>query len=135
LITFAELSTQLVNFDDYINKVIGEFEQSSVFKSYIDLSGTEMEDYEGANRSTFIRPLESFVDRLLFNEGRGKLALLGNFGTGTFCRKYAYELATPLQERSYDSYTNRHQPERLRSSTRYSGITNQYSPISVRRQN
>jgi RNA polymerase sigma factor (sigma-70 family) len=95
LITFAELSTQLVNFDDYINKVIGEFEQSSVFKSYIDLSGTEMEDYEGANRSTFIRPLESFVDRLLFNEGRGKLALLGNFGTGktTFCRKYAYELA------------------------------------------
>ena len=100
--TFEELSTQLVDFDDYLEKVISQFQTSSVSKYYIDLSGTEEEDYEGADESIFIRPIDKFVNKcLLEDDGRGKLALLGNFGTGksTFCKKYAYDLASNYKQK------------------------------------
>lgn len=95
LVTFGALSTQLVNFDDYVHSLISSFEGSPVFHSYIDLACTENENYEGADDPGFQRPLDRVVDRYLFLERRNKLSLLGNFGTGktTFCRKYAYELA------------------------------------------
>ena len=59
LLTFHDLSTQLVNFDDYIDRLTQEFEQSPVFPYYIiiDLSGTLVEEYEGADESVFQRPL------------------------------------------------------------------------------
>jgi RNA polymerase sigma factor (sigma-70 family) len=95
LVTFSDLSTQLVNFDDYIEKVIAEFEGNPAFDFYIDLTGTETEDYEGAPDSDFHRPLDDLVNRCLFEGDGARLALLGNFGTGktTFCRKFAYDLA------------------------------------------
>jgi hypothetical protein len=93
--TYKELSTELIDFDSYLETIITDFESSSVSKHYIDLSVTEVEDYEGADDSIFHRPLDDYVNLRLFEEGHGKLALLGNFGTGksTFCRKYAHDLA------------------------------------------
>ncbi|GGB26348.1 restriction endonuclease [Puia dinghuensis] len=93
--TYTELSTQLVNFDDYIDTIIAEFESSTISKYYIDLSGTETEDYELVEYISLFRPIDHYISRRLFTEGKDKLALLGNFGTGksTFCKKYAYDLA------------------------------------------
>jgi len=95
LATYAALSTQLVNFDAYIDRVISDFDQLSVSKYYIDLSGTETEDYEGATDARYYRPIDQYIDRCFYQDGQAKLALLGNFGTGksTFCRKYARDLA------------------------------------------
>jgi RNA polymerase sigma factor (sigma-70 family) len=95
LVTYADLSTQLVNFDSYIDQIIENFENSTVSKCYIDLSGTEVEDYEGNEDALIYRPIDGYIQRCLFDEQRGKLALLGNFGIGksTFCRKYAYDQA------------------------------------------
>lgn len=100
LVTFSALSTQLVNFDDYIERLIREFEQAPAFPYYIDLTGTETEDYEGAPASVFHRPLDDLVDRRLFETNGNRLALLGNFGTGktTFCRKFAYDLALKYKQ-------------------------------------
>ena len=93
--TNAELSTQLVNFDAYVEQIIREFEDSPISKFYIELSGTETEDYELEESAIFFRPVDDFIQRCLFLENREKLALLGNFGTGksTFCKRYAYTLA------------------------------------------
>jgi RNA polymerase sigma factor (sigma-70 family) len=95
LTTYRELSTQLIDFGDYLDRIMGEFRSSPVSKCYIDLSGTEVEDYEGADDSVFHRPIEDYINQHLFVDGHGKLGLLGNFGTGksTFCHKYAHDLA------------------------------------------
>lgn len=95
LVTFASLSTQLVNLDDYIQRVLSDFERSPVFPTYIDLSGSVREDYEISDDSVSRRPLTELVDKFLADNTRSKLALLGNFGTGktTFCQKYAHDLA------------------------------------------
>lgn len=99
-VTFSDLSTELVNFDQYIDHIIAEFEDSELASSYIDLSGTEVEDYESIDPSNFHRPLDDLVDRYVFEDSRGRLALLGNFGTGktTFCKKYSYDLARIYKE-------------------------------------
>jgi RNA polymerase sigma factor (sigma-70 family) len=100
LVTFSNLSTELVNFDDYIEKVIAEFEDAPAFSYYVDLTGTETEDYEGAPASDFHRPLDNLVNRFLFEAEGTRLALLGNFGTGktTFCRKFAHDLARKYKQ-------------------------------------
>lgn len=94
-VTFADLSTQLVDFGGYIDRLISEFEKSPLSKYYINVAGTEVEEYETLNPADYIRPADNLVNQHL-RTGQGKLALLGNFGTGktTFCRKYAYDLAT-----------------------------------------
>ncbi|UCG57269.1 MAG: restriction endonuclease, partial [Phycisphaerales bacterium] len=95
LVRFADLATRLVQFDDYVDRVICEFESLPASRYYIELSASETEDYDIEDESQFERPLTDVVSRLLLREGRKKVALLGNFGTGksTFCRKYAYDLA------------------------------------------
>jgi RNA polymerase sigma factor (sigma-70 family) len=99
LTTYTDLSTQLVDFNGYLEKIIAEFKSSPVSRYYIDLSGTEVEDYEGADESIFHRPIDDFINQHLFQGGHSKLALLGNFGTGksTFCRKYAHDLANSFK--------------------------------------
>ncbi|MBN9381997.1 MAG: sigma-70 family RNA polymerase sigma factor [Chitinophagaceae bacterium] len=100
LTTYAELSTQLVNFDAYIDQVIAGFEDSPVSKYYIDLSGTETEEYESSKDITIFRPIDHYINDCLFKDHRKKLALLGNFGTGksTLCRQYACTLAKKYRE-------------------------------------
>ncbi len=95
LTTYSKLSTQLVDFDDYLVRVIAEFEEAPVSKCYIELTGTETEDYETSPEPIFHRPIEKFINQAFSEDGRQKIALLGNFGTGksTFCRKYAHDLA------------------------------------------
>ena len=95
VVTFADLSTQLVNFDNYIDRLISEFEASQLFKTYIELSGSDIEDYVAPDNQESKKRLSDYVGKVLFEEDRTKLALLGNFGTGktTFSRKYAYDLA------------------------------------------
>lgn len=92
--TYSELSTQLVNFDTYIDRIISEYESLKVSRYYIELSGTETEDYDDPD-TIFFRPIDGFIQQCLFNNDRSKVALLGNFGTGksTFCQRYAYTLA------------------------------------------
>jgi RNA polymerase sigma factor (sigma-70 family) len=99
LVSFPELTNQLIDFEPYINLVIREFETLPVANHYIDLSFSESEDYLGGDESVIDRPLDDAVNRLLFEEGKTKLALLGNFGTGksTWCRKYARDLAKQYQ--------------------------------------
>jgi RNA polymerase sigma factor (sigma-70 family) len=96
LTTHRELSTQLVDFNDYIERVISEFKSSPVSKYYVDLSGTEVEDYDGIDEDALHRPIDDYVNKILSDDTHQKIALLGNFGTGksTFCRKYACDLAT-----------------------------------------
>ncbi len=55
----------------------------------VDSSGTEEEEYEGNEDAVFYRPIENFIQRSLFKDNTGQLALLGNFGTGksTFLSK------------------------------------------------
>lgn len=95
LTTFKELSTQLVDFNDYIERVVADFKSSPVSKCYVDLSGTEVEEYEGSDKAIIHRPIDKYVNTILSDNEHRKLALLGNFGTGksTFCRKYAHDLA------------------------------------------
>lgn len=95
LTTYRELSTQLVDFESYLDRLIADFETSTIANYYVDLSATEVEDYEGAEDDVFYRPIDHIVTKRLLNEDHNKLALLGNFGTGksTFCRKYAHDLA------------------------------------------
>ena len=99
LVTFRDLSTQLIDFDSYAQRLVDDFEQSPTAGLYVDLSGSEEEDFEGADDSSFHRPLGGFVDLCLFEREHDRLALLGNFGTGktTFCRKYACDLARRYQ--------------------------------------
>ena len=98
-VTYADLSTALVDFDGYISQVIREFDQLPVASSYIELSGTDTENYEGADDMVVRTPLTKLVDEYFRQPDGSKLALLGNFGTGktTFCRKYARDLAKAYQ--------------------------------------
>ena len=100
LTTYRELSTQLVDFTGYIEKVKEEFRNAPVSQYYVELSGTQVEDYEGADKTTFYRPIDEFINKRLFEDGLSKIALLGNFGTGksTFCHKYAHDLAELYDE-------------------------------------
>jgi RNA polymerase sigma factor (sigma-70 family) len=102
LTTFAELSTQLVDFTDFLNRTIKNYQDLPASSRYIDLAGTETEEYIEVDRASFIRPIDTYINRFLLEEGPGagkQLALLGNFGTGksTFCRKYAHDLALAYQ--------------------------------------
>lgn len=94
LVCFSELATQLVPFDDYIDRIISEYESMRVSQCYIALSVSFTEDYD-LDQSVIERPLDNVVSKLLFDENHTKVALLGNFGTGksTFCKKFAYDLA------------------------------------------
>jgi len=94
-ITYPDLSTQLINVDDYIDTIVSDYEESDVSKYYIDLTGTDVEDYETNINAKKINPIEQNFSQLLDEPSRGKIALLGNFGTGktTFCKKYSYDLA------------------------------------------
>jgi RNA polymerase sigma factor (sigma-70 family) len=105
LTTFKELSTQLVDFTDYIERIISDFKASPASKFYVELSGTEIEEYEGADEAILHRPIDEYVSKILSDDEHRKLALLGNFGTGksTFCRKYAHDLALSYK----DGKTNR----------------------------
>ncbi len=96
LARFSDLATQLVSFDDYIDRIIAEYTSLPVSRYYIALSASEEEDYDIEDDSSFRRPLETVVSHILFEEGHDRVALLGNFGTGksTFCTKYAFDLAT-----------------------------------------
>lgn len=95
LTTYAELSTKLVNFDLYIDRLINDFDESPIHSYYVDLSGTEDEDYENNQNVKYYRPIDNYINRCFEQDGETKLALLGNFGTGksTFCQKYARDLA------------------------------------------
>lgn len=95
LVSFPELTNQLVDFQPYIELVIREFDNLPVSRHYIDLSFSESEDYLGEDESAIHRPLDDAVNRILFEDGKSKLALLGNFGTGksTWCKKYARDMA------------------------------------------
>lgn len=95
LVGFAELTNKLVDFTTYIELVIREFKDLPASQYYIDLPFSDTEDYLNDSQGVINRPLDDAVTQLLFREGKTKLAILGNFGTGksTWCKKYAHDLA------------------------------------------
>lgn len=95
LVTFNELANRLVDFDAFIEQVIQEFEGSPSSSYYVDLPYALTEGYTTEAPDVIQRPLDSAVKRLLSEEGKSRIALLGNFGTGktTWCKKFARDLA------------------------------------------
>ncbi len=63
----------------YIDQIIENYEKSSVSKYYVDLSGTEEEEYEGNEDAIFYRPIEDFIHRSLFNDKQGQVSPAGKF--------------------------------------------------------
>lgn len=100
LVSFPDLTNQLVDFQPYIERVIDDFERLPVSNHYVDLSFSESEDYLGGDQSVIQRPLDDAVNKALLEDGKTKLALLGNFGTGksTWCRKYARDIAKTYEK-------------------------------------
>ena len=98
-VTFSDLQNQLVDFAPYLDRVIAEFDDNKVASNYIDLSYSESEDFT-QNADLIHRPLEDAVNRVLFDNQKSRLALLGNFGTGktTWCKKYARDLALKYRQ-------------------------------------
>ncbi|MCL3781451.1 sigma-70 family RNA polymerase sigma factor [Prolixibacteraceae bacterium JC049] len=97
-IKFEDLLNQLVDFNDYITNSIDVFESTELFKFYIDQTGSDVEDYETIQLSSFDiylhKPLVNYFNELLFEEKKKRVALLGNFGVGktVFCKYYHYYL-------------------------------------------
>jgi len=120
LVTFLDLANQLVDFEPYLSRVIQEFESSPSVKYYINLPFSETEDYLGDDNKLIhcalddtdrkvleqehddsldslktVATLDDAVRKVLEQESKGRLALLGNFGTGKsmWCRKFARDSA------------------------------------------
>lgn len=70
LVEFGDLANRLIDFDDYIERVIQEFESSPVAKYYIDLSYALTEDYLGGDPDLMQRPLDDAVNRILFQDAK-----------------------------------------------------------------
>ena len=104
LVVFSELETQLVDFEPYRQLVMSQFKQLPSSQYHVSLSGTLTEDYATSDRASFHRPLETLINRVLFERDSNKVAVLGNWGTGktTFCLKYAHELAQTYDKNVYD---------------------------------
>ncbi len=71
LVEFTELANKLLNFDGYIERVIKEFDDSTVAKYYIDLSYALTEDYIEGDPDLIQRPLDDAVNRILFPDATG----------------------------------------------------------------
>jgi RNA polymerase sigma factor (sigma-70 family) len=97
-LTLGELENGLVKFDSYLARVLADYEASQLCQWFVEPRGSELEDYETLNHATLEHvhaDLVSYVDRVLFQLNRPRLAILGNFGTGksSFCIHYQSILA------------------------------------------
>jgi WD40 repeat protein len=92
--TPVDLESALIDFAPYLQRLIGDFAQSPLARSYVD----QLVIPDGSKEAT-----DLLAYALAWSEGqRSRLSvLLGDYGTGktAFTRRFAYELATRAQGR------------------------------------
>jgi len=67
LITYTELSTQLVDFSQYLERLVADYQALPVSNHYVAIAGTHSEEYEGLDSSEFTRPIDNLVDKYLLS--------------------------------------------------------------------
>lgn len=93
LFSYAQFTNNLVDFGEYIEHVIADYENSKLFRNYESILGFDEAHPED-------RDLVKEIDETL-NAGRpNKIAIFGDFGMGktTLCKHYLYLLAKRYKE-------------------------------------
>ncbi|MBU7028786.1 MAG: NACHT domain-containing protein [Theionarchaea archaeon] len=91
LLTFRELQHRIVNFDQYLDRLIKDFETDELSEYYID---PIVQDDEKVPREIFDLS-ERYINKWIKTDEINHLSILGEYGIGktTFCRKLAHDLA------------------------------------------
>ncbi|MBU7025304.1 MAG: restriction endonuclease [Theionarchaea archaeon] len=96
LLTFRELQHQIVKLDQYLNRLIRDFETDELSKYYIDLIAQDDEKMP----KEFFDPIDKYVNEWINDDTKNHLSILGEYGTGktTFCRKFTHDLVVQYNE-------------------------------------
>jgi len=86
--SWREIRKTPINFDNYINWLIADYDRDELSKYYINLDAKNVKDYE-------IKPIDVYINELLNKEGKNHMFILGEYGTGktSISRKFAHDLA------------------------------------------
>lgn len=87
VINISYLVSNLLNFENYLKKLVEEWESNEISRYYIPI--------EIISDSIDNEKLENFVDKFIRNNNNTAIAILGEYGTGksTFSRYYSYKCA------------------------------------------
>ena len=96
LLTFRELQHQILKLDQYLDRLIKNYETDEISQYYIDLIA---QDDERMPRKIF-DPMDDYVNERMVDVESNHLSILGEYGTGktSFCRKLAHDLAIKYTE-------------------------------------
>ena len=91
LLIFRELQHQILKLDQYLDRLIKDFETDEVSKYYIDLVA---QDGEKTPKEIF-DPIDEYINKWIADDNINHISILGEYGTGktSFCRKFAHDLA------------------------------------------
>jgi WD40 repeat protein len=91
LLTFRELQHQILKLDQYLDRLIKNYETDELSKYYIDLIAQDDEKMP----TKIFEPMDDYVNQWTNDETTNHLSILGEYGTGktSFCRKLAHDLA------------------------------------------
>jgi hypothetical protein len=91
LLTFRELQHQILKLDQYLDRLIKDFENDEISKYYIDLVAQEDEKTPGK----IFEPMDKYITKWIVDAKINHVSILGEYGTGktSFCRKFAHDLA------------------------------------------
>ncbi|MEW6607351.1 MAG: restriction endonuclease [bacterium] len=105
LFTYDEFANNLINFDDYIDWIIEDFENDELSRYYIDLDAEKRGEERTGTKAEILSPVDEYIDNWLKKETLGnRIAILGEYGSGktSFSRHYAYKLAKRYKESKKD---------------------------------
>lgn len=88
---YSDLINKLINFDQYIDQLIVDYQNDELSKYYVDLDGIRI----GKGKKKIFKPIDKYINKWLHTKGKNHISILGEYGCGktSFCRKYAQELA------------------------------------------
>jgi WD40 repeat protein len=91
LLTFHELQHQILKLDQYLERLIKDFENDEISNYYIDLVAQEDEKTPGV----IFEPMNKYIIKWIADAKINHVSILGEYGTGktSFCRKFAHDLA------------------------------------------
>ncbi len=92
-LTYNDLLNNLVDFDQYLDKVIRDYAGSDISGYYVDIGG---KDQLGKDH----KPIDEYIKDWLNKEEKNHISLLGDYGTGktSFCKKFAHDLALQYKQ-------------------------------------